>query len=91
MVSCFCHGKNNFAEVSKNLGTYRSETNFVQLLKQLCTEGTQVMIDEQYYKNFDNNYFERLTLRKSSWKWINSRTNQKILIILIKIPIISNS
>jgi len=29
----YIHGKNDFAEVSKNLARYRSENNFVGLLK----------------------------------------------------------
>jgi len=30
------HGKNSFAEVSKNLARYNFENNFVELSKELC-------------------------------------------------------
>jgi len=30
------HGKNDFAEISKNLARYRSENNFVRSSKYLC-------------------------------------------------------
>jgi len=32
-LNFFAHGKNDFAEVSKNLARYRSENNFVGLSK----------------------------------------------------------
>jgi len=37
MYVCMCvHGRNNFAEVSKNLDRHRYENNFVGSSKQLC-------------------------------------------------------
>jgi len=57
------HGKNNFAEVSKNLGGYRSENNFVRTNK-IIVGSLSIM---SVAKNFDiltilsdlhNNYFD---------------------------------
>jgi len=43
------HGRNNFAEVSKNLARYRGENNFVELLKLLCRK---LKHDEECCKKF---------------------------------------
>jgi len=43
------YGKNDFAEVSKNLARYRSENNFVELSKSLCRT---LKHNEQYCKKF---------------------------------------